>query len=141
MEIKFTGDFKKLIPMGYRFTKVWANNYICYQKEQVYIWKKGKDIEITDLYHRSYLVLQYLIENDFQIQDEHNRIVINKEEHKAEHFDFDRHTGIALYLKGATHEEIESFHNTYRTITIIPEQIAVLKELYELNLIEIAEGE
>lgn len=141
MKIKFTGDFKKLIPMGYRFTKVWANNYICYQKEQVYIWKKGKDIEIADLYHRSYLVLQYLIDNDFQIQDKCNRIVINKEEYKAEHFDFDKHTDIALYLKGTTQEEMESFRNIYRTITIISEQIAVLKELYELKLIEIVEGE
>lgn len=142
MEIKFTGDFKKLIPMGYRFTKVYARNYICYQKDKVYIWKKGKDVEILDLYSSgSHLVLQFLIDNNFTITDNHNRIVWNKNANKIENHDFNSHESVAWYMQEKTDNEMNVFREQYKIIYIGQETIDCLKELYTLNMIEIIKGE
>lgn len=57
--IAFIGDFKKLIPMGYTFTKMFANNYKCYHKgdinHDVWIWVAGKTVEVHDFHSLSYL--------------------------------------------------------------------------------------
>lgn len=38
MDIKFTGDFKKLKPMGFTFHKLYAHNYKVYEKNEVWVW-------------------------------------------------------------------------------------------------------
>jgi len=42
--LKFTGDYAKLKSMGYRFQKLYANNYMSWSKNGVFIFKKGADI-------------------------------------------------------------------------------------------------
>ena len=44
LTIKFVGDFKELIPMGFKFQRLYASNYICYIKEGIFIWRKGKEL-------------------------------------------------------------------------------------------------
>ena len=54
MKIKFTGDFKKLIPMGFTFHKLYASNYKVYEKSKVWIWvAHGGYVEIDDFFSNS----------------------------------------------------------------------------------------
>lgn len=46
--VRFTGEFKKLKGMGYKFGKYFASNYIGYSRGKLMIWKAGKDITYDD---------------------------------------------------------------------------------------------
>ncbi len=50
--VRFTGDYAKLKEMGYTFQKLYANNYMQWEKGGIRIWKKGSDITFDegDLY-------------------------------------------------------------------------------------------
>lgn len=56
LDLKFTGNFKKLKAMGYEFQKLYARNYKVYHKQiprsfRIWIWvANGGYIEIDDLY-------------------------------------------------------------------------------------------
>lgn len=139
MHIGFLGDFKQLIPMGYKFSKLYAGNYICYHKDGIWIWRKGKEVEIDDLYGQSYVLLNYLIQNDFKIGNEHNIIVLNREEAKIEEYDTTKHSDFFLILNKSSDEEVESFYKRYYKKYLRQEIVDCLKQLYEMNLIEIKE--
>lgn len=42
--VKFTGDYSKLKGMGFTFQKLYAGNYMQWEKNHFRIWKKGSDI-------------------------------------------------------------------------------------------------
>lgn len=42
--LKFTGDYAELKNLGYKFQKLFANNYMSWSKNRVFIFKKGSDI-------------------------------------------------------------------------------------------------
>lgn len=55
--LRFSGDFKRLKPMGYKFGKYYANNYIAYNLlhpeaetiDLVLIWKAEKDLKFDNV--------------------------------------------------------------------------------------------
>ena len=67
-KITYTGAFKDLVPMGFRFQKLYAGNYRCYHtcicetghKLTIWIWQKGREICIEDLHHLSPYVYSFL---------------------------------------------------------------------------------
>ncbi|PLS19159.1 hypothetical protein CVD28_01755 [Bacillus sp. M6-12] len=140
MYIQFTGDFKKLIPMGYKFSKLYASNYICYHKDELWIWKKGKELEIADFYSRSHVVLQYLIDHDFVVPNEYNLVVLNQETSQIEDYERTKHSDMYFFGK-LSEEEMEQFYKRYHRKFLQKEMIDALKELYELKLIEIKGNE
>lgn len=51
--VKFTGDFAQLKNMGFKFQKLYANNYMQWEKGGFRVWKGAKDVtsdRISDLY-------------------------------------------------------------------------------------------
>lgn len=42
--VKFTGDYSKLKSMGFTFQKLFANNYMQWEKDHFRVWKGGHDI-------------------------------------------------------------------------------------------------
>ena len=42
--VKFTGDYAKLKTMGYKFQKLYARNYMSWNRGDLWIFKVGKDI-------------------------------------------------------------------------------------------------
>lgn len=137
--IEFTGDFKQLIPMGYKFSRMYARNYICYHQDDIWIWKKGKDIEINDFYSKSHLILSYLIERNFIIPNEFNMVVLNTETSMIEDYERTKHSD--MYFFGKLSEgEMEKFYNRYHRKFITEETIKALKQLYELRMLEIVDG-
>ena len=135
-DIVFIGDFKKLIPLGYKFQRLYARNYICYHQEDVWIWRKGKQVEISDMYSRSYLLLEYLIEQNFIIPNEFNMVVVNTESNEIEEYQKEKHSDIYFYDK-LTEEEMNQFYKRYQKKFIRQETIDCLKELYGSGLIQV----
>lgn len=134
MNIIYTGDFKLLKAMGYTFQKLFAANYICYHRDGIWIWRKGKDVEIGDLYGNSYLILQYLIEQNFNIGNQlTHKFIINMAELTLEKFDSSKHESFFLMSK----EEVVKYNETHRQFYLNNETILPLKELYEKKLIKI----
>lgn len=71
MKIKFTGDFKKLIPMGFKFHKLFANNYKVYEKDEVWIWVAyGGYVEIDDHYGKSGHIAKRILDGTYPIFEE-----------------------------------------------------------------------
>lgn len=145
MEIQFVGDYKGLKPMGYRFLKLYAGNHICYRKEDVWIWRKHKDIEIGDL-HGDYsgLVFKYLIDNNFTLNNKYNVIIINTETKSVEDYDAKKHEDLFLFMQfndSQIDEELRKFHDKYRKTRLTNETIDCLKELYEKQLVVIESDE
>jgi hypothetical protein len=42
--VKFLGDYSKLKSMGFTFQKLYAGNYMQWEKDHFRVWKKGSDI-------------------------------------------------------------------------------------------------
>lgn len=73
-KLKYTGKFKDLIPLGYRFQKMYARNYRCYHTYNVkesdakiafWIYQKGKDIEIEDWNGLEVSIIEYVQAHPF----------------------------------------------------------------------------
>ncbi len=43
--VKFTGDYSKLKSMGFTFQKLFAGNYMQWEKNGFRVWKKGAELE------------------------------------------------------------------------------------------------
>lgn len=139
--IKFTGDYKALIPMGYEFKKLFGRNHICYRIDDVWIWRKGKDVEINDLYQDSYLVLYYLINNGFTIAQQFNMLCVDTIEKTVEPYQFDKHDPTFYSMQKEvkpTQEEMIAFYQRFRKVHVKEETIQRLKVLHEKKMIEIA---
>lgn len=140
-KIAFIEDWKKLIPMGYKFQRLYGGNHICYHKIDLdlWIWKKSKSLMIKDLYGKSYIVLQYLIDNDFTLH-KFNRIVIDVIDNRAEEYNAEKHELIFRY-KTMTEKEIDDHIERYRVVTFKQETLDELKALYTQGFISIQQVE
>ena len=47
--MKFTGEFKDLMPMGFRFHKLYARNYRVYEKDDMWLWVSQREVVFKDL--------------------------------------------------------------------------------------------
>lgn len=70
--VKFSGDFKELKPMGFRFQKLYAHNYKAYIKdeEDMLIWVAGRDIIFNNI-RSKYLekVFKMIIDDTYPIYE------------------------------------------------------------------------
>lgn len=46
--VKFTGDYTQLKKLGFRFQKLYARNYMQWEKDGFRVWKRGGDITWDD---------------------------------------------------------------------------------------------
>lgn len=69
--IVYLGKFKDLIPKGFIFQKLYARNYRSYRKEfkgvnTLWIWQKGKNVEINDFGIHSAWFLDKIISSEYK---------------------------------------------------------------------------
>ena len=149
MLIKFTGDFKKLIPMGFTFHKLFASNYKVYEKEKVWIWvAHGGYVEIDDLFGLSGYVLKAIFEENFPVYEAD---VIYKGElmwlapRKGDRKPcmINRDTGEIIekrkFNRIYVNEECEYDYDLFREVSIYKETFNFLKQLKNMNMFEIVE--
>lgn len=66
--MKYTINIKELIPRGYQFQKLYANNYKTYHKKinsrmRIWIFVKGCEIEVNDWFDNTENLIKFYIEN------------------------------------------------------------------------------
>lgn len=136
MYIRYVDEFKRLKTIGYRFTKLYASNYICYRKDEVCIYKKGRGVEFGAFYENSHVLLEYLIQNEFVLNHKYNWLVLNTETLQIEEYNMHTHD-ISFTFKQMTDKEVQQHYNRYQRFNIKPETIECIKELFTNKLIMI----
>lgn len=64
MVVKFTGKFRDLKPMGFKFHRLYARNYKVYEQEDMWIWVGGGDVRFKDLPPKHFAIVFDMILND-----------------------------------------------------------------------------
>ena len=100
----FNGDFKKLIPNGYKFHKLFAGNHKCYSynvnnndydtRGTIWIWVSGRTIEIKDFHNYSVNVIDYLRNKLNTISENEESIRFNVNEKTSEVYDDNNFLGL-----------------------------------------------
>lgn len=148
-QLKYTGEFKDLVPLGFRFQKMYARNYRCYHTYDVkksearisfWIYQKGRNIEIEDWNGLEVSIIEYIQANPFtpyykqcgkmNLHIDYVSLLCNKETfevRKATHKDDAIQFFIAEEEGRITEEECASlckaFYKTYRVINVVPEEL------------------
>lgn len=147
--IKFTGDFKKLIPMGFTFHKLFARNYRVYEKNKVWVWvAQGGYVEISDHYNNSVHIAKKILDGTYPVHEEdrdYGIFVMKKGKPKA--CVINRQTGEIMetrnYIRSLKREEDYDYENirdvslylsTMETIKELRDMISIIGEVTELGL-------
>lgn len=164
--IRFIGKYPDLKKMGYKFTRMFARNYMCWHKttdpegycKGIWIWKMGNEVEFADLHHLSYLVLEALQNGQdgkyLAINRYYHRWLIHTKEKTIVPFDHNIHHEWQMAIadgvefengvpvdKEAWKKWLNGYFDTYRKFDVIPEFVDLIKELVDRHMIEIAERE
>jgi len=141
MNIKFVGDFKKLIPMGFTFHKLYANNYKVYSKNRVWIWvHHGGYVELDDHYENSGYIVKMVLDGTYPVykKDEDYKIFTIKKG-KPKPCTINRKTGeivetIPFIRSIGGHDNYD--HETYRDVNLFKETMETLLEIKDMIQIE-----
>ncbi len=154
--IKFIGRKSDLKGMGYTFQKLFGMNYNCWHKsideyssQTVWIWDKGKQVEIIDLHQNSYIILEEVIiknrSGERLNNDTMSRFMLEMETKTLHDYDF-KHT---IEYKVATNQistdtetlkkAFGEYADKYRTVRIDDKLKDILRELWQRKMIEISE--
>jgi len=138
---KFNGKFKDLVPMGFKFQKLFASNYRCYMKAEdeytsydVQVWQKQRSIELGSLFQMSYLPIKALLDGKLE-QGKYERYVIDLNTGEVLLEDYKKHDAVMLMIdfekeKGremndADHKELRDYlSNNFRKFVFTKEQQA-----------------
>jgi len=144
MNIKFVGDFKKLIPMGFTFHKLYANNYKVYSKNRVWIWvHRGGYVELDDHYENSGYIAKMILDGTYPVyeKDEDYKIFTIKKG-KPKPCTINRKTGEIVETIPFM-RSIDGYDNydyeTYRDVNLFKETMETILEIKDM--IEIVENE
>jgi hypothetical protein len=144
MNIKFVGDFKKLIPMGFTFHKLYANNYKVYSKNRVWIWvHHGGYVELDDHYENSGYIAKMILDGTYPVyeKDEDYKIFTIKKG-KPKPCTINRKTGEIVETVPFM-RSIDGYDNydyeTYRDVNLFKETMETILEIKDM--IEIVENE
>ncbi len=144
--LRFTGKFKELIPLGYTFNKLFANNYIVYLKENVWIWATRREVMIKDLFLPDCAAVAEAIMNDtYPVYEE-------TIDYAPIHLRFEKGTPRSILIDTQEHTIIlrsqfvkdngyEYDFDRYRELLIGQATFNEVKRLHKLNSIEIGEIE
>lgn len=151
MLIKFTGKFKDLKSMGFTFHKLFARNYKVYEKKKVWIWvHRGGYVEIQDFYGLSGYILKAIwngtfpvYERDIKYEGKLSWMSIKKGYRRP--CMIHRKTGEIVelrefYKKHADEDHVYDY-DSWKELSLFGETFDFLKELKELNIMEIVENE
>lgn len=136
--IKFTGEYTDLKKKGFTFQKLFANNHMCWHKkvenQNMWIWKKGNEVEFEDLYNHSRLILEAIQNNTLpEIKYGCYAWSLNREESKL----YPETDMVGWIIENKpTDEEIRQYRKGWRTVRITTEFVDFIKEMQDCIKIE-----
>jgi hypothetical protein len=156
--LKFHGRFADLIPYGFKFQKLYANNYRQYcldvveHCESIRVWQAhGGYIEINDWFSASKAVVEAVIKGNFKWHKYVNRddsilgFTIIRKTGEIVPFEREKHDHLANFIAleraGKSQEEttiaLNDLCKIYRVDRITPEMIAVIKDMHAKGWIRV----
>lgn len=150
MRIKFTGNFRDLIPLGFYFKKMYAHNYRCYttyNSEDVrnspphplWIYQKERSVEIDDWGIHEVPILKYLEGKTFKNGMAKIYAVLNSDEIRD---DIENTTKIAVrHIKGEISEQemdklVDKYYASYRemivNVSALYKELDRIKGMYQI---------
>lgn len=152
--IKFIGRKSDLKGMGYTFQKLFAMNYNCwhksideYSEQAVWIWDKGKQVEIMDLYGISYVILEEVIiknRDGYRYKnDTRSRFILEYETKTLHDYDFKNTIEYKIATNQISDDELakacREYTDKYRNVGIDDKLKDILRELWQRKMIEISD--
>jgi len=144
MKVKFTGKFKDLKKMGFKFHKLFARNYKVYEKNDIWIWvAHGGYIELNDFYDDSIFIIDMIINDTYPKREKDSvfrgMTFFKKGEPKPLFMikKDDELTG--EYVEKLTFEERyedDEYYDKYKEVLIRPIWIETLNEIKDMIRIE-----
>jgi len=137
--MKFTGKFKDLKTMGFKFHKLYAKNYKVYEKNDIWIWVAGRDIEISDFYGKSSIIGKMIINDIYPKREKdsmfRDMVLFKKGEPKPIFMIKEDGQITDKYVESLTFEEryedIE-YYEKYKKVIIHKKWIDTLNEIKEM---------
>lgn len=131
-ELLFTGAFNSLRKRGFRYAKLYASNYITYERDEIWIWKRGSFVVIKDTGNHSGAILEYLIQTNFETPSDQPFLNLA----------IDYLTGRIAAYKEELHENLHLFsdlplgerfkkHRRFQQVWLDCQTLKTLKELYQ----------
>lgn len=145
--IKFIGNIKDLIPMGYKFSKLWARNYKAYIKHGIIIWVAGKEVGIKDLSLTNSAKVAHLIVNDkYPVYEKDVRGLVHFNRGDPKLSILNEKTGEITewmqFLKNRGCKSLEDVynydHDIYRDLILSRDLLDTVKELHTKKMINIS---
>ena len=145
--VKFTGEFKALKSLGWRFWKAYARNYKVYQfntdggnyGQVIYIWQHhGGYVEIDDLGMYSSLFIQDLLQDKPESRHGCYAWYLDRDETKLIHKDYTCQNNPDSELKRAKDfvgEDWDEYYRRYREIRLTVATVDKILELLDQNMI------
>lgn len=153
--LKFHGKFTDLIPAGWKFQKLFANNYRQYHIEPageyfntIRVWQHhGGYVEIDDYFSNSEAVIRHAVtytkKEGSKFFD--NMPVLNKKTGQIEMYNREKHCDMWVYFdsekKGESEEvcsqRVKQLFDTYRKCALEDKTIEYLKKMVELGWIKV----
>ena len=144
-KISFNGKYKDLKSMGYSFNKLFAKNYIVYQKKSIWIFKKNNYVEVSDLYSYSHLLIDIIsnpcsFHGSFHDLFSNGNIVFGLNLKNGNIVNLKEYEGIKTFAyDNFDHESLASFTRSWRDVFIDKKTIEELNNLLKNGLISVNE--
>jgi hypothetical protein len=151
MRLKFIGDWKELKPMGFTFHKLYASNYKVYEKNKVWIWvAHGGYGEVADFYHLSGYVVKAIWDGTFPVYEQDvdyggQLAWLSKKKGDKRPCMINRKTGEIIERRAFTKkycdkdQDYQYDYDLFRELSLYKETFQFIKDLKELNILEIKE--
>jgi hypothetical protein len=142
MDIKFTGNFKDLKGMGFKFHKLFANNYKVYEKDKIWIWvARGGYVEVADFYELSGYIVDAIWNDTFPVYEKNvdygeKLSWLNRKKGDKKPCQINRKTGEIVerreFTKKYCDENGEYDYDLWRELSIYKETFESIKELKDI---------
>jgi hypothetical protein len=153
--VKFTGKFRDLIPQGYKFHKLFARNYRCYNKEcggahsgdKLWIWQHlGGYVEIKDFFDDTFRFVEEIIDGTYHRwkkriatpfrEYDANWLILNRKTGEIITYDSHITTRREMYFSDDA-EVLNEYCDTYREANISENMIQEILRLHNAGMIEV----
>lgn len=134
-DLQFTGAFNTLTSRGFRYAKLFASNYITYEKHNVWIYRRGRSVVVGDTGDHGGAILRHLIACDFAFKPDDFglfELAIDYRDGSVHSYDAPTHDNWTVYNHLPISERSKQPHH-FRRVVLEKETVAMLRELYENN--------
>lgn len=147
--VQFTGEYTKLKTIGFKFQKLFANNYLQWNSGDYRVWKKGNDItndRFTDAEFASIVeILSTLdmnnlpfVESNYIKGQFYIYVYIHRETSTCTFDMTDWRIGLKMEQESYNDDDVEDYDNPWKKIFLGRDSLQPLIQLAKLGWVKVA---